>query len=413
MMMSACKEMLSSTTAGEMRREPARADVCPLSGERGTVLHITPSIGGGGAEAMLCNLVAYFRGGQWRSTVVSVDGRAWPERAGQLRSVCESYCDLAAPAFLRPGVLWRLRRIIRQVRPDVVQTWMHHADLLGGITARLAGVKRIVWGIHCREIHRNPGDSDLKMAAFRRALGLASKFVPSRIVSCSLAAIDDHAKLGYPRSRMEWIPNGIAADRFVVNPQAGLAVRDELGIPGDAWVIGFVGRCHEMKNLPLLFAAFGQLQRRAPGVWLVLCGGSEVELDEPSLTALEGMADRSRIRFVPFRVDIENLYPAFSLFTLSSRTEACPMSVLEAMACGVPCVTTDVGDCARLIGDTGTVVRSGDAEALAAAWEKFLTMPIQARVELGLRARSRVEQKFTIGRAAAKYETLYNELIGR
>lgn len=394
-------------------REAARAGTdrgSPAMRQRG-VLHITPSIGGGGAETMLCDLVERMQPGSWRSALVTVDGRPWPERAALLRRCCEEYHDLAADAFLRPRVLWRLRRIIRQVRPDVVQTWMHHADLLGGLSAWLAGVRRIVWGIHCREIHRNPGDSDARMALFRRAIGLVSRIVPARIVSCSMAAIEDHVKLGYPRAKMDWIPNGVSTERFVIDAQAGMATRRELGIPPDVPVIGYVGRFHEMKNLPVLLVAAGLLQHSMPEAHVILLGGAESELDEKSRDALDGLPDRSRVRFLPFRSDVEKVYPAFSVFTLSSRTEACPMTVLEAMACGVPCITTDVGDCARLIGATGRVVTAGDAESLAAAWQEFLRMPAALRTDLGRSARSRVEKKFNIATAARRYEMLYEHLL--
>lgn len=394
-------------------REAPRTGTCHGSPEirQRCVLHITPSIGGGGAETMLCDLVAHMRPGAWRSAVVAVDGRPWPDRAALLRRCCNEYWDLAADAFLRPRVLWRLRRIIRQVRPDVVQTWMHHADLLGGLSAWLAGVRRIVWSIHCREIHRNPGDSDARMALFRKAIGLVSRLVPSRIVSCSMAAIEDHVKLGYPRSKMDWIPNGVSTERFGIDAQAGIATRRELGIPLDVPVIGYVGRFHEMKNLPVLLEAAGLLQRSMRQAHVILLGGAESDLDEKSRGALDALPDRSQVRFVPFRSDVEKVYPAFSLFTLSSRTEACPMTVLEAMACGVPCVTTDVGDCARLIGATGRVVTAGDAGSLAAAWQEFLLMPAAMRTEFGRSARSRVEKKFSIATAAKRYEMLYEHLL--
>ncbi|MDZ4287241.1 MAG: hypothetical protein U0984_04745, partial [Prosthecobacter sp.] len=111
---------------------------------RKTVLHLTPSIGGGGAEAMLRNLVTTMDPTVWRSVIVTVDGRRWPEAAQRLRAGGAEVHDLEADAFLRPNTLFRMIRLIRKIQPDVVQTWMHHADFVGGWCAQMAGVRRVI-----------------------------------------------------------------------------------------------------------------------------------------------------------------------------------------------------------------------------------------------------------------------------
>ena len=223
--------------------------------KRPTVLHFAYSIGGGGAEAMLMNLVETLDPTQFRSVVVAINAKPWPHQARRLHEAGAVLHDLEGTAFLRRETLARLHAVLRAERPDIVQTWMHHADLVGGWAARLAGVRKIVWSIHCREIHRNHGESDRKIALFRRALSFSSRFIPSRIISCSAAAIEDHAAIGYPRSKMHWIPNGIDADRFVPDTDAGLDTRAELRLPPNAPVIGYVGRFHEMKDLPTFLRA--------------------------------------------------------------------------------------------------------------------------------------------------------------
>lgn len=377
-----------------------------------TVLHFIASVGGGGAEAMLMNLVTAMHGGPWRTVVVAVDGRAWPEQAAQLRLMANGYHDLESPAFLRRDTLSRLRMILRAEQPDVVQTWMHHADLVGGLVARLAGIRRVVWGIHCREIHRSPGDGEFKMALLRLALGMHSRWVPSQIVSCSAAAIDDHAGvLHYPRGKMVWIPNGIDTERFRPDGATGAAVRAELGIPSEAPLIGFVGRFHEMKRLDVLLHAAAELQRQAGDAWLLIAGGTGADLPAEARSALATLPHPDQVRFIPFSSAPERLYAAMDLFSLSSRTEACPMTVLEAMSCGVPCVTSDVGDCARLIGGAGCTVPPGNPSLLAAAWLELLRQPASARSALRRQARQRVQSQFTITRAAQEYEAVYARLI--
>lgn len=379
--------------------------------KRPTVLHFAYSIGGGGAESMLMNLVETLDPTQFRSVVVAINAKPWPHQARRLHEAGAVLHDLEGTAFLRRETLARLHAVLRAERPDIVQTWMHHADLVGGLAARLAGVRKIVWSIHCREIHRNHGESSRKIALFRKALALSSRFIPSRIISCSATAIEDHAAIGYPQARMQWIPNGIDADRFVPDSDAGLDTRAELRLPPNAPVIGYVGRFHEMKDLPTFLRAAAILQTRMPKAHFVFCGGVGVEFNTAEREAFAQMPHRNQVRFDSFRPDPWRLYPALNVFSLSSRTEACPMTVMEAMSCGIPCVTTDAGDCARLLEGVGRVVPLREPEALAHAWEQTLRLDAPARAEVAAQSRQRVLERFTIAKAAHQYAATYSQLM--
>ena len=402
---------LSATEASSPRADAARSHAVSARPMKPTVLHFISSIGGGGAEAMMMNLVETMHGGPWRTVVVAVDARPWPEQSQKMRELADAFYDLKSDAYLRKDTLRELHRIIREENPDIVQTWMHHADLIGGLTARIAGARHVVWSIHCREIHRNPGDSDLKMALLRGAMSVSSWFVPQRIISCSQAAIEDHSARGYPRSKMTWIPNGISTERFRPSSEAGAAVRRELGLPQDAPVIGYAGRFHEMKQLDVFFKAAALLQTRVPSAHFVLCGGTQDQLTPEASAAFASMTDASKVHFAPFRPDTERFYPALTLFTLSSRTEAFPMTLLEAMACGAPCAATDVGDCAAIIGDRSFVAPAGDASALADAWQRIVSLDDRARTALSATLRERVVNEFSIARTARRYAALYSQIL--
>ena len=276
---------------------------------RPAVLHFVHGIGGGGAEAMLVNLAETLDPARFRSIVVAINARPWPHHVARLREAEVTLHDLEGSAFLKRETLTKLRAVLRQERPAIVQTWMHHADLVGGWAARLAGVRNVVWSIHCREIHRNPGDGDRKIAFFRRALGLSSRFIPTRILSCSAAAMEDHAALGYPRSKMRWIPNGIDAERFVPDMDATLDTRAELKLPPNAPVIGYVGRFHEMKDLPTFLKAAALLQARVPEAHFVFCGGVEVEMTAEERELLAQLPRRDQVRFDSFRADLGACIP--------------------------------------------------------------------------------------------------------
>ncbi len=313
--------------------------------------------------------------------------------------------------YLRPGTWKKLRAIIKKEKPDVVQTWMHRADLIGGLIARFCGVKNVVWGIHSRDIYRSPKESDFKIARYRGALVTASKRVPKRIISCSTTAIRDHEGWGFPSDKFTWIPNGISTARFVPNEEAGRAFRAEQGIPEDAPVIGFTGRFHPVKDLPTFFKAAGHLQHQVPNAHFVMCGGAEENLEPAALEAYKAMPHPEQVRFTSFIKDPERLYPSFSLLSLCSQSEALPMVLLEAMACGVPCVATDVGDCKDVIGETGLVVPKGDAPALANAWLMMIRRIHFNRADIAVTVRRRVEEEFSIDRVARRYEETYESLL--
>jgi glycosyltransferase involved in cell wall biosynthesis len=379
--------------------------------ERPTVLHFIYGVGGGGAESMMRSLVRGLDRRRWRVVVVAMQAEAWPDETEDLRRTVDALHVLEEKALLSGAALKKLRGVITAERPDVVQTWMHHADFTGGLVTRFSGVKQVVWGIHCREITRVEGENRLKAWIFERVMPLMAQWVPRRIVSCSQAALEDHVKLGYPIEKLRWIPNGVDTQRFRPLASAREDMRARLGLSGDAFVIGFAGRAHEMKNLPLLLRAFGLLYSQVASVRLVLCGVEREDLDEESRALADALPDPTAVSWLSFQSDPENFYPALDVFTLSSRTEACPMTVLEAMSCGVPCITTDVGDCGRLIGDTGTVVAAGDADALAAAWLSAMNNNEEKRLACSAAARERVVTAFSLERAAAGYQDLYETLI--
>ncbi len=376
-----------------------------------TVLHFTPSVGGGGAEVMLCNLVKEMRGGPWRNVVVAVNANTRGSQADAVRETADAFYDLNSNALLRPSMFRALREIIHKEKPAVVQTWMHHADFVGGLSARSVGVKNIVWGIHTRDVWRSPGEGRIKSRLFRSALRIASRRVPRCIVSCSASALRAHEVMGYPTKKMKWIPNGINTGRFVPSVEFHAQIRRELDLALDVPAVGYVGRFHHpVKDIATFFTAAAQLQSRVPAAHFVLCGGSESDLDASAQKAFASMPRRDQVRFVPFRLDIEKLYPAFSLFTLCSRSEACPMSLLEAMSCGIPCVATDAGDSAALIDRAGFTVPIGQPMALAQSWHDMLSLNDAARAELASEARQRVVARFSVSQTARAYQSTYDEL---
>jgi len=183
-----------------------------------------------------------------------------------------------------------------------------------------------------------------------------------------------------------------------------------LNIPAEAQVIGFVGRFHPVKDIALFFGAAALLQTQCPEVYFVLVGGTPEELYPAAKEAFEKLQHPEQVRFVPFGSRTDKYYPAFTLFTLCSESEAFPNVVLEALASGIPCATTNAGDCAIMLKDLGDVVPVHDRTALATAWNRTLSLSPAEREALSVKGRQRTIDDYSMERAARRFEEVYDSL---
>jgi glycosyltransferase involved in cell wall biosynthesis len=206
------------------------------------------------------------------------------------------------------------------------------------------------------------------------------------------------------------IPNGTDVATFRPDPMARAAVRRELNLPEGAPLIGLVARFDPQKDPRNFVQAAARLHARRPEAQFLLCGHG-MNWDNPALVRwIEGGGIRDRCYLLGRREDIPRLTAALDVATSSSATEGFPNVLGEAMACGVPCVATDVGDSAVIVGNTGHVVPPHTPGALADAWARLLDMPARERRDLGMRARERVASSFSIDSVVERYEALYRGL---
>ena len=244
-----------------------------------------------------------------------------------------------------------------------------------------------------------------------RACARLSRWLPDRIVCCGEAAKRAHIELGYAADKMRVIPNGFDVAAFRPDPAARDSFRRELGLSDSVPLVALVARFNPQKDHRTFIEAAGRLHAIAPQIRFLLCG-EEVTWGNPELAAwIDGARIRDCCCLLGRREDIPRLTAAVDVATSSSFSEAFPIAVGEAMACGVPCVVTDVGDSALMVGETGVVVPPRDPKALAAGWRKLLQETSRAgRVQLGLAARQRIAERYSMGKVAAQYEELYRQM---
>ncbi len=260
------------------------------------------------------------------------------------------------PGLPSPFVFFRLVRRLNVLKPDVVHTWMYHADLLGGLAARLAGLGAIGWCIRNSNLDRDKTKFSTRVVV--GACARVTRWVPDRILSCSEVARQVHVDFGYAANKMVVVPNGFDLARFQPDLLARAEVRCELGVGADTPLVGMIGRFDAQKNHAGFFDAAGLLHCRLPRVHFVLAGKGVDESNGNLLQAVKATGVRNVTHLLGLRSDIPRLMAALDLLVSSSYGEAFPNVLGEAMACGVPCVVTDVGDSAYIVGDTG--LSSGD-----------------------------------------------------
>jgi glycosyltransferase involved in cell wall biosynthesis len=369
------------------------------------IAHIITALTTGGAEHMLLRLLQ--RGDRERFSAQVISLKDVNVMGAKMRAAGVTVRGLGMdPRRPSPLAVARLVAWLRADRPDVIQTWMTHADLIGGLAARAAGHIPVAWGLHVGHLDaRTHG----RVAVWTRRLNARlSRILPSKIVCCSETSREVHAALGYDADRMLVIPNGFDLDVFRPDARARPSLRAELGLDEGALVIGHVGRFHEDKGQENLIAAAHLVRARHPEAHFVLCG-RDVTWQNQQLAKWIG-PDTSHFHILGERDDIPRLDAAFDIACLPSLREAFPLAVGEAMASEVPCVVTDCGDAARMVGGLCPVVPTRDPRAFADAICELIARGPEERARIGAEARRRVAAEFAISGFVSGYERLHEAL---
>jgi glycosyltransferase involved in cell wall biosynthesis len=360
------------------------------------IIYVTTDLFVGGAEGMLTRLVTARPPVADAITVVTLlPAEAYVER---LRAAGVTVVELG---FHKPGGvvvgLLRLVRLIARVRPDIVQGWMYHGDLAALVALALSGRRkqtRLIWSIRCSDMDLERYSLQLRLVV--KACSALSG-APDVITANSASGLRAHLKLGYRPRRAEVVLNGIDLDRFKPDPVARAAVRRELGIPDEAFVLAHIARVDPMKDHEGFAAALTNL----PDVVALLVGAGT-----------ESLPDQCNTRRLGRREDVARIFAAADAVVSSSAFGEGFSNVLaEGMACGVPAIATDVGDARAIAGESGIIVPAREPCALAAAIRTLAQEPKPMRVARAAQARAHIERNFSLHRAVNGYSDLYESLM--
>lgn len=371
------------------------------------VAHVIPDLAIGGAETALVRLLEGLDGARFASLVVTLrDGGELVERA---RRAGVRVVSLGMRTRLpSPLTLRRLRAALVPFAPDVVQGWMYHGNLAAWTATRLVQPRpALAWNVR-QSLAGLDHERGLTRLVIRANARLSS--AADAIVNNSRASATQHADRGFDARRVEIIPNGFDTDVFRPDEEARAEVRAQLGIAPGSLVAGMVARFDPVKRHDLFLDAVARARRDGLDVHALLVGSGIVQEN----AALARRITRERldgsVHLLGARHDVARLLPALDVLVSASWTEGFPNAVGEAMACGVPCVVTDTGDCAAMVGDAGVVVPPGDGAALARALPEMLRRPAHERSAMGARGRTRIAADYTLAACTARYAALYAKL---
>jgi glycosyltransferase involved in cell wall biosynthesis len=379
-------------------------------GNHFSIVHIITGLTTGGAEMMLYQMLTKSDRERFSPIVISLIDR------GALGDRIEA---LGIPVYtigIKPGMpptpaaMWRLVKIMRQLKPDLIQSWMYHGNLVAQFSSFFYVQEiPIFWSIHSTVYTL---DSEKIMTKGVIKLGdLFSQF-PKQIIYVSKISKSQHEALGYCQENGCVIPNGVDHSRYIPSREARLSVRGELGLPEQSFLIGLICRYHPMKDHANFLQAASLLLKDRPDIHFMLVG-TEVDRDNRVLTHLiENLGIANQTHLLGERTDIPRLTAALDIASSSSAYgEAFSLAVAEAMACGLPCVVTDVGDSGWIVSNTGMVVSPRDSLALANAWKELIDLNDESREALGKAARMRIIENFTLDAVVAQYQALYENYL--
>ncbi|MBL9145312.1 MAG: glycosyltransferase [Verrucomicrobiaceae bacterium] len=356
------------------------------------VAFLITALGSGGAEMMLTQLITNLDRTRFAPEVISLIPGG--KHTDILRAAGIPVHDLGMVAG-KPSLasLLKLRRLTKQIEPDLLVGWMYHGNLAATLASWIGHRAPVIWNVR---------QSLYSLAYEKRGSAMVIKalahlgFNPQHILYNSQISARQHEAIGYDATKTVLVPNGFNTESFKPDANARASVRQELGLPPDAILIGRFGRNSAMKDYP----TFIEAMKLVPNAHAIIAGTGTEELKSLVI-------GHSSFVILAERHDLPRLTAALDIACSSSAFgEGFPNVVAEAMCSGVPCVVTDVGDSAWLLQDAGKVVPPNNARALAAALNELIALPSHERHALGERGRQRIIDHFSLPAVVAQFESM-------
>jgi glycosyltransferase involved in cell wall biosynthesis len=365
------------------------------------VIHIITGLGDGGAEHALYKICKYDIAN--KHFVISLKGQG--KYFSLLRKLNINVYCLNMKFFSIYKFIF-LIKLLRSLKPDIVQTWLVHADFLGSIAARLAGINNILWNVRYSNIEI--GKAKLTTILIIKILSILSYSIPQFILTVSKKAKKIYEIVGYNKKIFQFIPNGYDLSILKISKLQKINFKKKIKIKKQIPLIGNVARYDPQKDHFNLLNALSLIRSKNINFYCVLVGSNINQNNIDLISEIKRLKLSNHVKLLGQTDDISQVMNGLDIHVLSSSYgEGFPNVVAESMACGTPCIVTDVGDSALIVGKTGWVVSPKNSSKLAKAIEKALyeigTIKWNKRCN---KARLRIKEKFSI----SKMIRLYNKV---
>lgn len=370
-------------------------------------LHIITSLDIGGAETMLLRLIKHKSNLVQSTTVISLTNNGKIGEALEEIGVKVICLEIKSWSSVFKALL-KLKKIIRNERPTIVHTWMYHANIFGGIAAYLAKSQNIIWSIRRSELTIN---ESLSTFIVMKIGAIFSSIIPKSIVHVAESGLKNHQKYGYKSNNTLVIPNGFDLEKLKYDQIARKKIRNELNLNDNQILIGCVGRFHVSKGYETLISSSANVLKLHKNVKYLLIGRN---LDKENSILIEWINKTGfseNFIMVGEKHNIPEYMNAMDVFCLSSITEGFPNVLGEAMASGLPCVATCVGDVEKITGDTAILIEPNNNELLSKGLNKILSMDSKKRKIMGSKGRRKIEKEYPINLICEKYYNLYHLIL--
>lgn len=353
---------------------------------------ITNFAGVGGAEMMLSRLIQATEQ-QYQHVIIALMKTSAVYQSTLDR--CQAHYALGWNGVNTFGTLQKLRVLLKQLKPQTLQCWMYHANVLTSLS--VIGLKqkpKVIWGVH----HSLASPKDESIST-KLALGLSKLLSkqPQAIIYCAHSAMQQHQAFGFHNSNSHVIANGVYLNKFQPNSELHEPI-----------VIGFAGRYHPAKGYPYLFETMAKLKDQ-PVAFRIAGGGASLNNPEVKAHFELYQLDQEKVKLLDQVSDMPAFYQSIDVFLMTSITEGFPNVLVEAMASGLPCISTDVGDASYIVQETGSIVPPRDSDALAQAILKYLQLSTDEKLALKQMTRQRVEQYFSIETVSQQYMQVWSQ----
>jgi len=370
------------------------------------ILHVINGLDDGGAEGVLYRICTYDK--EHEHIVLSMQGLGKYGELLRCQGIEVRVLNISTFKTL-PNAILKFREVLKETKPDLIQTWMYHANIFAGILTKIFYYKKpVLWNIRCTIMKL--GEAGLATYLLAYLGSLLSYFIPDCTIVCGNSIKLDHQHVGYKRSKIKIIENGFDLEYFKP-PQ--ISQRINIDFVKRGLIVGVLGRFHPQKNHELAIKACSLAIRKGVNIKLYLAG-SRITTDEPVLKNSireHGMENFTRL-FGALK-DVRIFFNEIDVLLLPSKFgEGFPNVLAEAMAYRIPCIATSIGDSERIIEQTGWVVSPQKPEEIVSAFEKIIEMKKnKSWLKMKNSARKRIEQNFSISKMITSYSKCWKSFF--